>query len=158
MTQTDSCLSTHGSGGQANAPRRWYLCVLRVLTVDDTLICCLRGFEHMLHKVQKAIEWGSAWEKDGFMFVGRRFVRQADNFTVDQAHYVADISLTKVTLDHPRRETVALAVCSGWLARVVATLPRTLRCCRNHHQTSQIGDLVAVNKALTECLCLRWSL
>ena len=115
--------------GQANAPRRWYLHVLKVLTelswfqhtldpccfmqkdgnrivallgvhVDDIVTCCLPGYEQLLEEVKKSFAWGSEWEKDDFIFVGRRICRQDDGgFTLDQVHYVADISLTKIQHD-----------------------------------------------------------
>ena len=67
--------------------------------VDDVICACLDGFEHHLEQVKGAFEWGSAWEKDDFIFTGRRIQRQPDgSFTIDQSHYVADISLTKLEL------------------------------------------------------------
>ena len=114
--------------GQANAPRRWFPHVLRVLLglnwqqhsldpccflqvsgdrvtavlgihVDDVICCALEGYEYHLDEVKKAFEWGSEWERDDFIFTGRQIRRQDDgSFTVDQEHYVADIHLTKITL------------------------------------------------------------
>ena len=115
--------------GQANAPRRWYLHVLRILTelqwerhsldpccflqrrdgavvsilgvhVDDIICACLPGWDELLERVRKSFKWGSECEKDDFIFVGRRIARQADNgYTIDQVHYVADIILTKIKMD-----------------------------------------------------------
>ena len=112
--------------GQANAPRRWYLHVLRVLTelgwaqhtldpccflqkrdgqviavlgvhVDDIVVACLPGAEEHLEALRGAFAWGSEWEKDNFIFVGRRIQRHEDgSYTMDQAHYVNEVSLTKI--------------------------------------------------------------
>ena len=115
--------------GQANAPRRWFLHVLKVLTnlgweqhtldpcllmqrqgdtvtallgvhVDDFIMCCLPGYEHLLEPVRNSFAWGSEWEKDSFVFVGRRIQRcEAGGFTIDQVHYIPEISMTKITED-----------------------------------------------------------
>ena len=112
--------------GQANAPRQWFLHVLRVLLglqwrqhsldpccflqvsgdqvtavlgihVDDVICCALEGYEHHLDAVKKAFEWGSEWERDDFIFTGRRIRRQDDgSFHIDQEHYVAEVHLTKI--------------------------------------------------------------
>ena len=113
--------------GQANAPRRWFLHVLHTLQallwiqhtldpccflqkvedkvvavlgihVDDVIVCALPGHEHLLRQVQEAFVWGSEWEKDSFMFVGRQINRLADgSYTIDQMHYTTDISKTRIS-------------------------------------------------------------
>ena len=116
--------------GQANAPRQWYLHVLHVLTndlgwhkhsldpccfyfvvdekvvavlgvhVDDIITCCLPGHEAILEGVKNSFAWGSEWEKDSFVFVGRRIERQENGgFTMDQMHYVAEVEKTKFNQD-----------------------------------------------------------
>ena len=68
--------------------------------VDDVICCCLPGYEALLDKVKASFEWGSEWECDDFVFTGRRIKRQSDgSFHIDQEHYVADISKTKITMD-----------------------------------------------------------
>ena len=94
--------------GQANAPRRWYLHVVKVLLslnwtqhsldpclflwidgdnqvlavlgvhVDDVICCVLPAGERHLEEVKKSFEWGSAWEENDFVFTGRWMRRQDD--------------------------------------------------------------------------------
>lgn len=121
--------------GQANAPRRWFLFVVETVKaktweqhsldpccflfrhggavvallgvhVDDIIICCLPDFEYVLKEIHDSFVWGSEWEKDDFIFVGQRIQRQSNGgFTIDQTHYVADISKTKI--NHPLDEPLA---------------------------------------------------
>ena len=114
--------------GQSNAPRRWYLYVVDVLVVklqwrqhsldpclflfeaeskvvavlgfhvDDMILAALENYHYVLDAVKERFCWGSDWEMDNFILVGRRVTKQPDcGFNLDQAHYVADVSLTKVT-------------------------------------------------------------
>ena len=70
------------------------------LHVDDIITCCLPKYEYVLDEVKESFVWGSEWEQDDFVFVGRRIQRQPDGgFTLDQTHYVADVMLTKITKD-----------------------------------------------------------
>lgn len=39
--------------------------------VDDVICACLPGYEEFLEQVKTAFEWGSAWEKDDFIFTGQ---------------------------------------------------------------------------------------
>lgn len=74
------------------------------LHVDDIITCCLPGYEHLLDEVKQSFVWGSDWEKDDFIFVGRHIKRQDDGgYTLDQAHYVADILKTRIDKDPEER-------------------------------------------------------
>eukprot|EP00435_Cladocopium_sp_Y103_P012135 s282_g3.t1 len=110
--------------GQANAPRQWYLHVLDVLTrlhwvrhsldpciflfknksgtviavlgvhVDDIIACSSEA--EVLKDVERSFSWGSTWEKNDFVFVGRRIVKQEDGrITISQSHYATDVIISK---------------------------------------------------------------
>ena len=112
--------------GQANAPRQWFLHVLDVMTrlswvqhsldpciflfkntegmviaalgihVDDILACALPGQESVLKEVEKSFFWGGPWEKNDFVFVGRRIVKHdTGKITLSQSHYAMDVIVTK---------------------------------------------------------------
>ena len=174
--------------GQANAPRRWYLYVVKVLTdqgwsqhtldpccflfiaeqmvvavlglhVDDIITCCLPGSDGVLEKVKQSFVWGSEWEKDDFVFVGRRIQRQPDGgFTLDQAHYVADIMMTKITKDpseklqeHPELVTEFRSGIGSlqWLAGTTrGDLSAYVSLLQKRHHELTVADLVEVNRVL----------
>ena len=181
--------------GQANAPRRWFLHVLKVMLeagwrqhtldpccflqvapdpenynetkvvailgihVDDVICACLDGFEHHLEQVKGAFEWGSAWEKDDFIFTGRRIQRQPDgSFTIDQSHYVADISLTKLELpddeklaDHPELVTEFRSGIGSlqWMAGTTrGDLAADTSLLQKPPKDLCVGDLREINKVL----------
>jgi hypothetical protein len=110
--------------GQANAPRQWFLhvhdtmiqlhwvqhsldpCIFLYknakgevvavvgIHVDDILACALDA--RVLNEVEKSFSWGSAWEKNDFVFVGRRIVKHDDGkITISQSHYATDVIISK---------------------------------------------------------------
>ena len=116
--------------GQANAPRRWYLHMLDVVTslgwtrssldaclflykqdkkvvavmgvhVDDVILAALPDYEFVLDGVHASFVWGSEWESKEFTFVGRR-IRQCEDgsLLLDQENYVAEVPITKLKLDN----------------------------------------------------------
>ena len=121
--------------GQANAPRRWFLYVVDVLTelnwvqhsldpclfmmkidgqivallglhVDDVIAAALANYTACLQGVRNSFVWGSPWKTRDFTFVGRRIVQNPDNsITVDQEAYVKEIATTKIKL--PLEEKLA---------------------------------------------------
>ena len=132
------------------------------LHVDDIVTCCLPGSDVLLDKVKQSFVWGSAWEKDDFVFVARRIQGQPDGgFTLDQAHYVADFMMTKITKEPsgPKNCKItpnllqsfaqAWAPCSGWQERLEATFPPACPFCKNvrHHELT-VADLVEGNRVL----------
>ena len=113
--------------GQANAPRQWFLHVLDVMLalgwiqhsldpyiflyrsasnevtavlgthVDDIITCSKYDDDGVIAAVEKSFSWGSAWEKDDFVFVGRHIKKEADGkITLSQSHYAVDVIVTKV--------------------------------------------------------------
>ena len=174
--------------GQANAPRRWFLYVVQVLTgkhwaqhtldpccflqrvdnqvvallglhVDDIITCCLPGYEHLLDEVKTSFVWGSEWEKDDFIFVGRRLQKQSDGgFTLDQTHYVADIMKTKITKDpeeklmnHPELVTEFRSGIGSlqWLAGTTrGDLSSYVSLLQKKHDELKVADLIQVNQVL----------
>ena len=44
--------------------------------VDDIIASSLEA--DVLKEVEKSFSWGSTWEKNDFVFVGRRLVKQKD--------------------------------------------------------------------------------
>eukprot|EP00435_Cladocopium_sp_Y103_P039387 s1919_g10.t1 len=174
--------------GQANAPRRWYLYVVHVLLgllwtqhtldpccflyvcdgcvvavlglhVDDIITCCLPDYEHVLDKVKESFVWGSEWEKDDFVFVGRRIQRQPDGgFTLDQTHYVADIMLTKITKDPSEKlenyPELVTEFRSGigslqWLAGTTrGDLSAYVSLLQKRHSELTVADLIELNRVL----------
>ena len=174
--------------GQANAPRRWYLYVVRVLLkkhrrqhtldpccflyvnagqvvallglhVDDIITCCLPKYEYVLDEVKKSFVWGSEWEQDDFVFVGRRIQRQPDGgFTLDQTHYVADVMLTKITKDpaekleaHPELVTEFRSGIGSlqWLAGTTrGDLSAYVSLLQKKHTELTVADLIEVNRVL----------
>ena len=102
--------------GQANAPRRWFLYVLGVMLklrwcqhtldprlflliinievvallgihVDDIVATARKGYEQGLWDVKAFFTWGTEWEVNDFIFVGRH-IKKHDNheITLDQSH------------------------------------------------------------------------
>ena len=174
--------------GQANAPRRWFLYVLQVLTgkhweqhtLDPCcflqrqsgqvvallgfmwtiyITCCLPGYEHLLDEVKQSFVWGSDWEKDDFIFVGRHIKRQDDGgYTLDQAHYVADILKTRIDkdpeerlMDHPELVTEFRSGIGSlqWLAGTTrGDLSSYVSMLQKKHNELKVADLIEVNKVL----------
>ena len=174
--------------GQANAPRRWFLYVVQVLTgkhweqhsldpccflqrrddkvvallglhVDDIITCCLDGYGWLLDEVKASFVWGSEWEKDDFIFVGRRIQRQPDGgFTLDQTHYVADIMKTKIDkdpeerlIDHPELVTEFRSGIGSlqWLAGTTrGDLSAYVSLLQKKHDELKVADLIQVNQVL----------
>ena len=174
--------------GQANAPRRWFLYVVQVLTgkhweqhsldpccflqrrdgkvvallglhVDDIITCCLDGYDWLLEEVKTSFVWGSEWEKDDFIFVGRRIQRQQDGgFTLDQTHYVADIMKTKIDKDpeeklkdHPELVTEFRSGIGSlqWLAGTTrGDLSAYVSLLQKKHDELKVADLIQVNQVL----------
>ena len=174
--------------GQANAPRRWFLHVLKVLTglaweqhtldpccfiqrkgsqvvallgvhVDDIICCCLPGHEELLEQVRSSFAWGSEWEHDDFIFVGRRISRQEDGgYKIDQTHYVAEVSLTKINLepeaslnDHPELITEFRSGIGSlqWLAGTMrGDLSSDVSLLQKPPKELKVADLKEVNKVL----------
>lgn len=174
--------------GQANAPRRWFLYVVQVLTgkhweqhsldpccflqrrdgkvvallglhVDDIITCCLDGYDWLLEEVKTSFVWGSEWEKDDFIFVGRRIQRQQDGgFTLDQTHYVADIMKTKIDKgpeeklkDHPELVTEFRSGIGSlqWLAGTTrGDLSAYVSLLQKKHDELKVADLLQVNQVL----------
>ena len=116
--------------GQANAPRQWYLHVLDTLLklgwtkhsldpclflfkdssntvvavlgihVDDIIASSISDDPEILTNVEKSFAWGSAWEKNDFVFIGRRIVKAADStITMSQSHYASEVIITKDRAD-----------------------------------------------------------
>jgi len=177
--------------GQANAPRRWFLYVVQVLTgkhwehhsldpcyflqrrdskvvallglhVDDISACCLDGYDWLLEEVKASFVWGSEWEKDDFIFVGRRIQRQPDGgFALDQTHYVADMSnIMKTKTDkYPEERLIAhpelvTEFRSGigslqWLAGTTrGDLSAYVSLLHKKHDELKVADLIQVNQVL----------
>jgi len=174
--------------GQANAPRRWFLYVVQVLQglnwhqhsldpclflqrsgdkvvavlglhVDDIIIACLPEHESLLEEVKAAFTWGSEWEKDDFVFIGRRISRTEDGgVALDQTHYVADIVKTKITKDpseklmnHPELVTEFRSGIGSlqWLSGTTrGDLAPYVSMLQKAHSELTVADLVAVNKVL----------
>ena len=113
--------------GQANAPRRWFMNVVRIMLslgwiqhsldpclfllildqmvvavlgihVDDIIAAILDDYFEHLMKVKDSFQWGNDWVKDNFIFTGRRIMR-SDNgsYRLDQLHYVSDLDVGKVS-------------------------------------------------------------
>ena len=174
--------------GQANAPRRWFLHVLHTLMakgwrqhsldpccflqtdnnmvvavlgvhVDDIIIGCMPGYEHLLEAVKSSFVWGSEWEKGDFVFVGRRITRQDDGgYTMDQVHYVADISKTKIDknldeklADHPELVTEFRSGIGSlqWMAGTTrGDLAADVSLLQKPPKELTVGDLKEVNRVL----------
>ena len=174
--------------GQANAPRRWYLHVLHTLQalqwvqhsldpclflqklndqvvavlgvhVDDVILCCLPGFEFHLDKVRESFVWGSEWERDSFVFVGRQITRCDDgSYTMDQTHYSADISKTRITMDvdtklyeHPELVTEFRSGIGSlqWMAGTTrGDLASDVSLLQKPPKELTVGDLKEVNRVL----------
>ena len=174
--------------GQANAPRRWFLHVLHVLLdknwvqhsldpccflqiegetvtavlgihVDDIICCCLNGYEHHLEVVKQSFEWGSEWEKDDFVFTGRRLRRMEDgSFRIDQEHYVADVQLTRIKhadeellSDHPELITEFRSGIGSlqWLAGTTrGDLAADVSLLQKPPRELTVGDLKEINRVL----------
>lgn len=117
--------------GQANAPRQWFLHVrdvmLRLEWSQHSLDPCIFLYKNeqgevravlgihvddilassldvgLLDAVEKSFSWGGAWDKNDFVFVGRRIVKQDDGrITISQSHYATDVIISKDK--QPRRE------------------------------------------------------
>ena len=174
--------------GQANAPRRWFLYVLGVLLklnwcqhsldpccflqrldgqvvallglhVDDIIICCLPGYERLLDEVKASFTWGSEWEVNDFIFVGRHVQKQPDGgFTLDQTHYVSDISRTKITMspeeklsEHPELITEFRSGIGSlqWLSGTTrGDLASSVSLLQKAHGELKVADLVEINTIL----------
>ena len=174
--------------GQANAPRRWFLHVLKVLTelgweqhtldpccflqrrdsqvvavlgvhVDDIIVTCLPDHEEHLDLLRKAFAWGADWEKDSFIFVGRKIHRHEDgSYTIDQTHYVSEVSLTKIEYDledklsdHPELITEFRSGIGSlqWLAGTSrGDLAADVSLLQKPPKDLTVGDLKEVNRVL----------
>lgn len=175
--------------GQANAPRRWFMYVVDVVTkkrkwrqhtldpccfmfeydsrivallglhVDDIICCCLDGYMWVLDEIKQSFSWGSEWECDDFIFVGRRIRRQEDGgFTLDQVHYVSDIMKTKVTMDpeeplhqHPELVTEFRSGIGSlqWLAGTTrGDLSSYVSLLQKKHSDLKVSDLIEINRVL----------
>ena len=81
--------------------------------VDDMILAAKEGYHYQLEEVQASFTWGRQWESKDFVFVGRHIKQHPDgSLTVDQASYVAEVPITKVSLapdeklsDHPELNT-----------------------------------------------------
>jgi len=129
------------------------------LHVDDIITCCLPGYEHLLDEVKQSFVWGSDWEKDDFIFVGRHIKRQDDGgYTLDQAHYVADILKTRIDkdpeerlMDHPELVTEFRSGIGSlqWLAGTTrGDLSSYVSMLQKKHNELKVADLIEVNKVL----------
>ena len=127
--------------------------------VDDIVTCCLPGYEYLLDTVKKSFEWGSEWEKDTFVFVGRRITRLPDNsYTLDQVRYVSDIDKTKVNLeasellqDHPELITEFKSGIGSlqWMAGTSrGDIAADVSLLQKRPKELTVGDLLEVNKVL----------
>ena len=73
--------------------------------VDDIMVTALPDWEkEAVDPLRTAFEWGRAWEKDNFVFTGRKITKLSDGgYMLDQQHYVKEVSATK-----GQKETVPL--------------------------------------------------
>ncbi|CAK9000573.1 Retrovirus-related Pol polyprotein from transposon RE1 (Retro element 1) (AtRE1) [Includes: Protease RE1 [Durusdinium trenchii] len=113
--------------GAANAPRRWYIHVRETMEslgwqvhsldpclflkfngtkviavlgihVDDILASSLEP--GVLKEVEGSFTWGSEWEVNDFVFIGRRIVKHSNHtITLSQSHYAADVFVSRVKGD-----------------------------------------------------------
>ena len=65
--------------------------------VDDILVTALPEWEkEAVDPLRTAFTWGGPWEKDNFVFTGRRITKREDGgYFLDQRHYVQDVTTTK---------------------------------------------------------------
>lgn len=64
--------------------------------VDDIIACSISPNAKDLEDVKAAFTWGSEWECDDFVFIGRRITCHKDSsITLSQAHYATEVILTK---------------------------------------------------------------
>ena len=174
--------------GQANAPRRWFLYVLQVLTgkhwEQHTLDpCCflqrqsgqvvaLLGFMWTILSHVVCLATSTCWMRLSShlcgaltgrrmisIFVGRHIKRQDDGgYTLDQAHYVADILKTRIDkdpeerlMDHPELVTEFRSGIGSlqWLAGTTrGDLSSYVSMLQKKHNELKVADLIEVNKVL----------
>ena len=113
--------------GAANAPRRWYIHVRETMenlgwqvhSLDPCLFLKLNGTKviavlgihvddilassmepGVLKEVEGSFTWGSEWEVNDFVFIGRRIVKHSNHtITLSQSHYAADVFVSRVKGD-----------------------------------------------------------
>eukprot|EP00435_Cladocopium_sp_Y103_P047624 s257_g14.t1 len=113
----------------------------------------------VLDEIKQSFSWGSEWERDDFIFVGRRSRRQEDGgSTLDQVHYISDIMKTKVTMSpeeplHKHPELVT-EFQSGigylqWLAGTTwGDLSSSFSLLQKKHSDLKVADLIEINRVL----------
>ena len=73
--------------------------------VDDIMVTALPDWEKdTVDPLRTAFEWGGPWEKDNFVFTGRKITKLSDGgYKLDQQHYVKEVAATKA-----QKETIPL--------------------------------------------------
>lgn len=101
--------------------------------VDDVIACSLPGYD-VLKLVEESFSTKGPWEKNDFVFVGRRVVKHADgHITLSQSHYASDVMVSKNRNDPEQKmgsdkdamsefRSALGSLCNGWLVQHVWTL------------------------------------